>query len=77
MLKLLMRDHSLKSKDINGKVTASPRTPDLLIDSFTSEEPTQRRESACRIDQWDQTLLPNLPCRDPVQHLAFPVLSAC
>lgn len=30
MLKLLMRDHSLKSKDINGKVTASPPYPRLL-----------------------------------------------
>lgn len=49
MLKLLTWDHSVKSKDINGKVTPPPRSPPPLtchIDSVTSEEPTQEREWA-------------------------------
>lgn len=47
MLKLLVWDHSVKSKDINGKVTPQPSPPlTYHIDSFTSEEPTQGREWA-------------------------------
>lgn len=40
MLKLLVWDHTLKSKDINGKVRP-------LINPLTTEDQSQSREMAC------------------------------